>query len=197
MADALNTSALADADADIKAYYPYDNPDGIVPEAKQVVTIDNGGFHADCIIMDATDAPYTPADATQWINDNKTQWPTVYCNLSSVEDLLSETKDVTRDWWLWVADWDNTENMPPVPALPGNVWLMGWQYASGQWDSSIVASANWVPLEVNVNVQMQNGWKWCEKCSALWYPSGGQACAAGGTHDAGPSDAYAVAYTTE
>ncbi|MCS3728568.1 hypothetical protein [Bradyrhizobium betae] len=55
-------------------------------------------------------------------------------------------------------------------------------------------SANYVlrcdPVEPAAN--RQGDWRWCKKCSALFFDQGRNSCAAGGQHDSSASSAYAL-----
>jgi hypothetical protein len=149
MADALQTSGMNGLHVDIAAWYPYDtrNTSGPPMGFKQLIRIDNGGHHPDCHVMDSTDAPYTVADAPQWVAACKLPQPTVYCNLSEVMALFSYMHGAGRHWYLWVADWDDDTTKPSMPPLPSNCTLIGWQYRPvGPYDLSIISDDAWYPI---------------------------------------------------
>lgn len=159
MYDALEASGIPEG-AEIAAWYPWDSrSDGPPIDAQQVVTIDNtGNYVTSADIMDATDAPYTVADAPHWVDVNAEPYPTIYCNLSDVSELLSAMSGTTKQWWLWIADWDNSTAEPSgIPALPENCLLMGWQYQStADYDLSVVEADNWFPVQEEDSVSFVN-----------------------------------------
>ncbi len=55
-------------------------------------------------------------------------------------------------------------------------------------------SAGYMPVVNNPAASGQHGWRWCQKCSSLFYGPGQAAsrCAAGGTHDGTTSGDYAL-----
>lgn len=192
MHDALYTSNIGTAD--ILAYYPYDNPDGVVPKAAQVLTIDNGGMHADCNIMDATDAPYSPSDTPTWIRQNTTAYPTIYADLGDVPAVMTALADVGRTWYLWVADWTGQPHVPEVAGAN----VVGCQYASGpNYDTSTITDDSWYPLEETMAITVQNDWAFCSKCKGLFYgpDQDTSVCPAGDTHTNTNSYDYALPYS--
>jgi hypothetical protein len=196
MYDALYTSGIP-AGAEMAAWYPYDtrNPDGPPKGARQVVTIDNTGTHTDCDILDVeSGAAWPPSVVPGWIRACTAPQPTVYCSLSNAPQVVSAMAGVNRAWDMWVADWTGS---PHVPAVSGAT-VIGCQYQNtSSYDLSTITNDNWYPLREDVaSVQVQNGWKWCEKCSGLFFPSsgGGNVCPAGGQHTADPSLDYAMPY---
>lgn len=159
MADALHTANLAHAPVDIKAYYPYDNPDQITPTAKQVLSIDNSpdGSHHNCHIADAEPGAMTWASVPAWVQSCTQQYPTVYCALSNLSPyLFPHMATVGRHWYLWVAQWDDSTVLPDIPDLPPECTLIGKQYSSNQIDDlSIITEDDWYPIGgENVFVQL-------------------------------------------
>jgi hypothetical protein len=201
MYDALYTGGIP-AGAQMAAWYPYDarNTDGPPRDARQVLTIDNtaGAVHADCDILDVETGAATFADVPGWLSRCTAPYPTIYCSLSNTSSVFSAAGSQSRHWYLWVARYLATPApvVPPVPGLPSGCTVIGCQYeAAGAYDLSIITDDNWYPEADVETVSVQNGWRWCEKCGAMYFPGPANACAGGGQHEPGPSFDYAATYS--
>jgi hypothetical protein len=81
-------------------------------------------------------------------------------------------------------------------AMDGTQWTDTAPGENGtQVDASVLLD-NFFSEEADMaSVAVQNGWRWCEKCGAMYFPGPANACAGGGQHAPGPSFDYAATYT--
>lgn len=105
---------------------------------------------------------------------------------------------------LFIANWNLTDAqaVAEVMAAAGPFPIIGVQFHNaGNYDVSIVSTA-WlnnvsgaqVSPSPTVHSGIQDGWRFCPKCSALVHDTGRGICAGGGTHEIEQSHNYSVSW---
>jgi hypothetical protein len=113
---------------------------------KQVARIDDVGTAWQAAsILDVERGAATPAMAPDWIRARHSFRgdPVVYCDEANLPAVLGATSLVTCTWWLWIALWDGSPDMPAL-SLPSNVRLLGKQYLNTPgYDQSAIVADDW------------------------------------------------------
>jgi hypothetical protein len=91
---------------------------------------------------------------------------------------------VQTNWW-WCNWCRNLYYSESSNRSAGVCGYGGQHYAGGSWEYRMGYDVETDPTSTQF---VQSGWRWCNKCSCLWYAGGTGACAAGGVHQ------YSVSY---
>ena len=99
-------------------------------------------------VLDVENGDATPAQAAGWIamrHADGLYRPTVYCSLSVVPAVRSGTGHyiLGRDYDIWVALYDNSTAMPPVPGLPAAAFAAKQYRSRADCDISVVYDPLW------------------------------------------------------
>lgn len=112
------------------------------------VDIDGTAWEA-AAILDVERGDAGPAQAPDWIRKRNgfRGDATIYCNLSTLPDVLAATSRITHpvtgSWWLWIAHFTGHPHIPPMDLPPG-VRVMGCQYLNTEnYDESVVVGDAW------------------------------------------------------
>lgn len=107
------------------------------------VPIDQGAAGAprhDAIVQDVETGAWTPADVPGWQADCTAEQPTVYCNQSTLPDVLAT--GWTGNLWLAVPGWQYGEALPSAPGCH-YVAVQNQLDVLNAYDLSVVLDDDW------------------------------------------------------
>lgn len=175
-----------------------------LPNIAHVVMIDQGftgSPNMNAVVRDCENGAWTVQNAVDKKGWNVAR-PTLYLGFP---DNAQQAFDLGwRGDVILVMAQDMAPSAPPLVPNGINVIAIQWNFKNPNWDEEVVFDDFWPEAKVTVpnndptpdtdtpKITDQTGWKWCNKCGALFYSLGKSVCPVGGEHDGSQSGEYVL-----